>query len=249
MTFRSVSFVLMAVSAAAALSACSSGAQPRYAGTAAGNSRGVIAPGQTVVSQYQPSVFGAPAELPQTIRALAPPAPAQPLFGTAADTGVQYGFDSQGRQNLAEGDASRAEFNFEKALEVNPFDPVALNNLAVAKAERGQFYEAMSLLDRAAKLAPDNSDVIANLARLRGYVQSYATAGAAPAPGVAARSLRGAMPPTPPPLWGAASSASPRPAAAPRASAPASSDYYVSKACRSVTRSNGQVELVCDQAR
>lgn len=232
--------------AAAACAACATSVPPRYAGTAAGNSRGVIAPGQTVATQQQASVFGMPSNIPESIRA---PAIAQAPFATPVDMDALYGYDSQGRQGLAEGDAGRAEFNFERALEVNPFDPVALNNLAVAKAEAGQFYEAMSLLERAAKLAPDNSEVVANLARLRGYVQSYATAGVEASP--AAKSFTGALPPEPPPLWGRLSYA---PASydrsmAPRPVAAEAGDDYVSDACRRVVSKKGKVDVICEPVR
>lgn len=238
-------FLLAPFALATLLAGCASAPEPRYPGTAVGNSRGVIAPGQTIVTQPQPQVFGTPSNIPEPIRA---PAIAQAPFATPVDMDALYGYDGQGRQGMAEGDPTRAEFNFERALEVNPFDAVALNNLAVAKAERGQFYEAMSLLERAAKLAPDNSEVIANLARLRGYVQSYATAGVEPSP--VAKSFAGNLPPAPPPLWGSVSyepvyerSVAPRPSAA------VPGDYYVSDACRRVTNAKGKVDVVCEPAR
>lgn len=243
-------FAALGLLSVVTLASCASDAELRYPGTATGYSRGVIAPGQTVTYQQQPVVFGTPSNIPEPIRA---PTVAQPAFATPVDMDALYGYDGQGRQGMAEGDPTKAEFNFERALEVNPFDAVALNNLAVAKAERGQFYEAMSLLERAAKLAPDNSEVIANLARLRGYVQSYATAGVVPGP-VAVNNLAGSnLPPAPPPLWGSLA-----PVAADRyertmtpTAAPASStaDYYVSDACRRVPTKGGKVNIVCEPAR
>ena len=235
-----------AVLCAAASAGCASGPAPRYAGTASGNNgQGVIAPGQTIVTRPQAQVFGTPSNIPSPIRA---PLAAQPAFATPVDMDALYGYYGQGRQGMAEGDPSKAEFNFERALEVNPFDAVALNNLAVAKAERGQFYEAMSLLERAAKLTPDNSEVIANLARLRGYVQSYATAGVEPATAVA-KTVSSTLPVAPPPLWGSLSyepvyeqrSMAPPPRAA------VQGDYYVSDACRRVPTKNGKVDVVCEQ--
>lgn len=240
---------------ASVLGACASNPEPRYAGTAKANSRGVIAPGQTTVASRQvQSPFGTPSNIPETIRA---PAVAQPAFATPVDMDALYGYDGQGRLGMAEGDPSKAEFNFERALEVNPFDAVALNNLAVAKAERGQFYEAMSLLERAAKLAPDNSEVIANLARLRGYVQSYATAGVEAGP-AAAKGFTGVLPPEPPPLWGSYDPALRNPAAyqsnkelvAPVfESGAASGDYYNSDACRRIPLKGGKVDVVCEPVR
>lgn len=234
---------LAAVLLAVATAGCATDAEMRYPGTVVGESRGVIAPGQTIVSQPQPPVFGTPSNIPEPIRA---PTIEQPPFATPVDMDALYGYDGQGRQSLAEGDSGRAEINFERALEVNPFDAVALNNLAVAKAEGGQFYEAMSLLERAAKLAPDNSEVIANLARLRGYVQSYATAGL-DADAAASKQFSGTLPPEPPPLWGSYAPVSYQPSYIAPASAP--SDYYTSDACRRVPTKRGKVDVVCEPAR
>lgn len=234
--------VVTATLLALVLGGCASWSEPRYPGTASEGSRGVIAPGQTIVTQPQPQRFGTPSNIPEPIRA---PAIAQEPFATPVDMDALYGYDSEGRLGMAEGDPGRAEFNFERALEVNPFDPVALNNLAVAKAERGQFYEAMAMLERAAKLAPDNSEVVANLARLRGYVQSYATAGVSATP---ARSsgFTGVLPPPPPALWSATRYQPMQRQMAPRASMAAQDDYYVSDACRRVTGRDGKVEVICD---
>lgn len=237
----------LAVICTALVAGCVSDAQPRYAGTVTDTSRGVIAPGQTIVSQQSPQVFGTPSNIPDPIRA---PGGAQLPFGTPVDMDALYGYDGQGRQSMAEGDPGQAEFNFERALEVNPFDAVALNNLAVAKAERGQFYEAMALLERAAKLTPDNSEVVANLARLRGYVQSYATAGVEPAT-TTQRSISGALPPEPPALWstlGYGSTTYQR-SAAPRPSTAARDDYYTSDACKRVPAKGGKVDVVCEPVR
>lgn len=237
---------LLLVLGALSAAACASAPEPRYAGTVVGSSRGVISPGQTIVTQAQPQVFGTPSTIPEPIRA---PSVEQPSFGTPVDMDALYGYDGQGRQGMAEGDPTKAEFNFERALEVNPFDAVALNNLAVAKAERGQFYEAMGLLERAAKLSPDNSEVVANLARLRGYVQSYATAGVGPTE--ATKTFSGTLPPAPPSLWGAAlgEPGYETRTVAPRPSMAAEGDYYVSDACRRVTDKKGKVNVVCEPAR
>lgn len=225
---------------------CATEREPRYAGTVAGSAGGVISPGQTIITETQSPVFGTPSNIPVPIRV--PVGSTPPAFGERVDMDALYGYDGLGRQGMAEADPLKAEFNFERALEVNPFDPIALNNLAVAKAERGQFYEAMALLERAAKLAPDNSAVIANLARLRGYVQSYATAGIEPAP--AARSTMGALPPAPPALWdseGSNTTAVPR--AVPTPIAPPARDEYFSEACRRVPSKKGKVDVICEPTR
>lgn len=107
-------------------------------------------------------------------------APASPFKtgtpGAYALAGPAYGpdgFDSQGRASFAQGDVAGAEASFGQAVDVNPFDPIALNNLAVAKTEAGQFHEALGLLERASRLAPQNTEVAANLARLRAWNQNY----------------------------------------------------------------------------
>lgn len=119
------------------------------------------------------------------------------------------GFDSTARKSLAQGDVAGAEASFGQAVDVNPFDPIALNNLAVAKTEAGQFHEALELLQRAERLAPQNTEVAANLARLRSWNQNYAmqdgsTLGVEGVPsGTAFKNL----PPEPPPLWDTRTSA------------------------------------------
>lgn len=168
-----------------------------------------------------------------------PPALAQPIRPPASvRPAANFGEEDAGLQGMAAGETERAEQSFERALEVNPFDPVALNNLAVAKAEQGQFHEATALLERAAKLQPDNAEIAANLARLRGYVQGYAMAGVEPA-GPVQPSASG-LPPEPPQLWSERRAALPRwstgsegqAQTAPATAAKTGSGYYLSEACR-----------------
>lgn len=221
------------------------------------------APGYTYVNNA-----GAPVELYQQ----EPPQSAQPIRAPQTVLPGQglYGTDP-GLQGMAEGNTGQAELDFEKALDVNPFDPVALNNLAVAKAERGQFHEATALLERAAKLQPNNAEVVANLARLRGYVQGYAMAGVS---GAAPRSVNGPLPPPPPSLWGSYQPAATAtttyttapvtggygggyveslPPASEALVMPAPQDgYYQSEACKRVTRGSGKnarVEIECEPRR
>lgn len=118
--------------------------------------------------------------------------------------GSDYG--AMGRESLSQGDSAAAEFNFEKALEVNPFDPVALNNLAVARSEQGDYYAALDLLQRAAKLAPSNPEIAANAARLRAWVQTYAMtpqqpSGVLPTAQETEKAQERGVPPPPPALW------------------------------------------------
>lgn len=68
---------------------------------------------------------------------------------------------------------------------VNPFDPVALNNMAVAEAARGQYQQALALLQRAVKLAPARADIATNLASMKRWLaqaEGQAALGIAPQP-------------------------------------------------------------------
>ena len=49
-----------------------------------------------------------------------------------------------------------ALFRFQKAVEANPQNPSALNNLAVALEQMGQFTEARDSYERALELKPDD---------------------------------------------------------------------------------------------
>ena len=53
---------------------------------------------------------------------------------------------------------------------INPFDPIALNNQAVAEAARGRYQHAASLLQRAVKLAPARADIASNLLSLQRWM-------------------------------------------------------------------------------
>lgn len=112
-------------------------------------------------------------------------------------------YAQEGRRFLAEGEPDRAALSFEEALRINPFDPVALNNLAAARVEAGDYNRALELLKRAARLAPEDRDVAANLSRLRGWLNSYSDAGMqAPQPDeMSGFVANGRLPPPPPPLW------------------------------------------------
>jgi tetratricopeptide (TPR) repeat protein len=169
----------------------------------------------------QASTYGAPEVIPAPIEvpnaAAAAKLPRQAYSSPAAQQFASYA--TSGRESLAHGDAAAAEYSFNQALEVNPFDPVALNNLAVAKAERNQFYSALGLLERAAKLAPSNAEVAANLARMRLYVAETATVGRDPLAPLA--NVDDGLPPLPPQLWDASLPLS-------RSVAPG---YYSSAAC------------------
>lgn len=112
-------------------------------------------------------------------------------------------FQDRGRRNMAEGDIGQAEDRFAEALEINPFDPVSLNNLAVAKAEQGDYHTAKDLLERAERLDEGNATITANLARLRGWLNTYAGNELRPRARVPVpvANQAGGLPPAPPPLW------------------------------------------------
>jgi len=57
-----------------------------------------------------------------------------------------------------------------ESVRVNPFDPVALNNLAVNYAAQGDYQNALSLLERALRIAPNRSDIMNNHANLRAWM-------------------------------------------------------------------------------
>lgn len=101
----------------------------------------------------------------------------------------------QGRDYLAGGETGKAVESFAAAVNVNPFDAVALNNLAVAKTAQGDYQTALVLLERASRLAPARQDISGNLARLRSWLD-----GKGDSPDVPGFS---AAPPELPPLWSA----------------------------------------------
>jgi len=75
-----------------------------------------------------------------------------------------------GRAYLAEGDNAGAIENYQEATKINPFDPVALNNLAVARAAAGDYQAALDLLVRANKLAPNRPDISENYRQLQSWM-------------------------------------------------------------------------------
>lgn len=85
---------------------------------------------------------------------------------------------------------------------VNPFDPIALNNLAVAEVNLGRYQQALTLLQRAARLAPARADIALNLSNLERWMElaaQQATMGLAPKALQMPRPE--SAPPDLPPLW------------------------------------------------
>ena len=126
-------------------------------------------------------------------------------LSAVASAGAQD-LPAYGRTHLAEGDNLAAAKSYTELLQLNPFDPVALNNLAVAKAAAGDYQTAISRLTRSAKLAPSRGDIRENLARMQRWMDSYGAAGPPPVARPGQTAVRSAtVLPEPPALWGAAS--------------------------------------------
>lgn len=120
---------------------------------------------------------------------------AGPSMAVAQDAGLA-------REQFAQGEHDAAAAAWEARLEVNPFDPADLNNLAVAKAARGDYQAARELLQRAVRLAPGREDIAANLARLTDWMDRQRD-GIAPPGAHPALQQPGArvVPPEPPAPW------------------------------------------------
>ena len=124
------------------------------------------------------------------------------LAPAAAADLMQYG-----RAYLAEGDHAAAAKSYAEVVRLNPFDPVAQNNLAVARAAAGDYQTALELLNRAVKLAPGRTDIRENLNSLQGWMATSGGVAASVAPRPATvKAVNVAVLPEPPPLWGAARS-------------------------------------------
>ena len=82
----------------------------------------------------------------------------------------------------------------------NPFDAVTLNNMAVKRADKGDYSVAIMLLERASRLAPDRKDISDNLAELKVWTRDN-QAGAVHDNGLG----------EPPALWSAKAASSDKP--------------------------------------
>ncbi|MGI4816321.1 MAG: tetratricopeptide repeat protein [Janthinobacterium lividum] len=91
--------------------------------------------------------------------------------GTAATLRDSNPLES-GRQLMASGDPAQAAERFQMAVDADPNDPVALNNLAIARANLGDYRAAYELLRRASALAPQRADIAANRDRLGSWLNS-----------------------------------------------------------------------------
>lgn len=108
-------------------------------------------------------------------------------------------YQTQGRDDIARGNPDAAAEHFARALKANPYDAVALNNLAVAKSAQGDYSGALRLLERASEVAPERADIAANLSRIRAWLENYGARPARAAPLVSADTDE-TLPPLPP-LW------------------------------------------------
>ena len=98
---------------------------------------------------------------------------------------------------MAEGDHEGAIKSYTEALRLNPFDPVALNNMGVAKAAAGDYQTAIDFLIRANKRAPNRRDIKENMENLQGWLKAYS--GISNAPSMSVNILT----PESPQLWSA----------------------------------------------
>lgn len=100
---------------------------------------------------------------------------------------------------LAKGRLDQAVTVLETRLGQNPYDPAALNNLAVVQARNRDYEAALALLRRAGQLAPDDATIRENYAALSQWLgnraewrqTSVAQLNTAPSSEL----------PVPPPLW------------------------------------------------
>jgi tetratricopeptide (TPR) repeat protein len=149
------------------------------------------------------------------LAALAFASASQPVLAQSAPSPAVEPMQA-GRDLMASGDARAAAQRFDEALRLAPNDPVALNNLATARAALGDYTSALGLLREALAQAPGRDDIRTNydvlqhwLASRSAIVLESANEDAAPLPEGAASTVV-------PPLWGgSASAAEPLPALRP----------------------------------
>lgn len=86
------------------------------------------------------------------------------LVGTPDDSAANFAL---GMANLEEKEYFRASICFEKALEKNPNEPAALNNLAIAYMKSGQSEKALKSAERAAQVHPKSPQILQTLSEIR----------------------------------------------------------------------------------
>jgi hypothetical protein len=115
----------------------------------------------------------------------------------------EYQRDVGARTSFARGEAARASDTLQATSKANPFDPVALNNLAVTQAAQGDYLNAITSLERAYRLAPSRADIASNLKNLQLWIGQNNTSvisGRAISPLIFPRAED--APPELPALWG-----------------------------------------------
>jgi tetratricopeptide (TPR) repeat protein len=124
--------------------------------------------------------------------------------------------DAVARSAYARGDTSRVNSSLTEAVRTNPFDPVALNNLAVNYAASGDYQNAVALLERAQRIAPNRVDIVSNLANLKAWMMqdSQFAAGTRGTPQALNFPRAEDTPPELPPLWAGPTPTYPQAAAA-----------------------------------
>ncbi|MFZ6686986.1 tetratricopeptide repeat protein [Undibacterium sp. SXout11W] len=126
-----------------------------------------------------------------------------PLASFASTASLAADLQAEGRIQLSQGDNVEASKKFAEAAKVNPFDPSAINNQAVAVAAQGDYEKALALLERAVRLGPGRADIVVNLQEMRRWVarnapQIKVSEKSNPVMNVYPDSD---IPPEPPPLW------------------------------------------------
>ncbi|MDM4771991.1 tetratricopeptide repeat protein [Solimonas sp. SE-A11] len=130
------------------------------------------------------------------------------LFMLLACGGARAQDSAPALQSLLEaGRVDVAIESLEQELGENPFDPIQLNNLAVARTRKGDVYAGLDLLDRAARLSPNQPIIAENRKQLREWLAARIGANAQLLE-ANARPIPPSLP-DPPALWGSASKVQP----------------------------------------
>ncbi|MFT4047311.1 MAG: hypothetical protein QM661_11530 [Solimonas sp.] len=137
-----------------------------------------------------------------------PSTPRRAALAAIATAWLSAGAFAQGAPDAAQlqalletGQVNAAVSTLESTLGDNPFDPVQLNNLAVARTRNGDVYAALQLLERAARLSPDQPVIADNRTRLRSWIAAKIGANQRQMEAVPAGNVPAQLP-DPPALWG-----------------------------------------------
>jgi tetratricopeptide (TPR) repeat protein len=130
--------------------------------------------------------------------------------------------DLAARSAYARGDTALSAATLSESVRLNPFDAVALNNLAVNYATQGDYQNAIALLERAQRIAPNRADIVNNLANLRAWMtqDSQFTLGSRGVPQSLNLPRAEDAPREFPPLWTPAIGATTQPQTQPNNTAP-----------------------------